>query len=113
LVFGLNHRPSGLEKSWRYRASVDSARAALAKAEANVAAARMKADRLRQLAAIDAVSKQGSEDKAAALKRAEVDAGDLVVIGERVADNLSTDGRRAWFYLLNRDTGQGRLEPKE
>ena len=42
-----------------YEAALDSAQAALMKAEANVTPARLKAERFRELLAIKAVSKQG------------------------------------------------------
>lgn len=56
-----------------YRASVDSAQAALAKAEANVVTAKLKAQRYDELAGIDAVSKQARDDAQATLKQAEAD----------------------------------------
>ena len=56
-----------------YQAAVDSARAALTKAQANVAAAKSKANRYSQLAKIEAVSKQSSDDAAAALAQAQAD----------------------------------------
>ena len=56
-----------------YQAAVDSARAALGKARANLVAARSKANRLGQLAQIEAVSKQTSEDAQAAQAQAEAD----------------------------------------
>lgn len=56
-----------------YQAAVASAKAALARAEANAFALRKKAERYRQLVAIDAVSKQDYDDIAAALSQAEAD----------------------------------------
>jgi len=56
-----------------YRAEVERAAAALAKAEANVATARLRAERYEELAAIDAVSKQARDDAVVALKQAEAD----------------------------------------
>ncbi len=56
-----------------YQAAVDSAKAALAKAEANVTVARLKAERYRELSSINAVSKQSQDDAVAALKQAEAD----------------------------------------
>lgn len=56
-----------------YRAEVDRAQAALAKAEANVATARLRAERYEDLATIDAVSKQARDDAVVALKQAEAD----------------------------------------
>jgi membrane fusion protein (multidrug efflux system) len=54
-----------------YRASVDQAEAALAMAEANLPAARARAERLRGLAASHAVGEQDVDDAEAAFRRAE------------------------------------------
>lgn len=54
-----------------YQASYDSAKGALAQAEAAVLSARPKAKRYRELAAIDAVSKQDTEEAQAALREYE------------------------------------------
>ncbi|HMK60734.1 MAG TPA: efflux RND transporter periplasmic adaptor subunit [Dissulfurispiraceae bacterium] len=56
-----------------YQAAFNSSKAALARAEANVIPARLKADRYRELVKINAVSKQDNDDVAAALKQAEAD----------------------------------------
>ncbi|MBV8034056.1 MAG: efflux RND transporter periplasmic adaptor subunit [Pelomonas sp.] len=56
-----------------YQAVLDTAKAALAKAEANVTTVRLKADRYQQLADVDAVSKQLRDDTQAALKQAQAD----------------------------------------
>lgn len=56
-----------------YQASVASAEAALARAEATFASARLKAARQRELAQIQAVSRQDSEDAEAALQQAKAD----------------------------------------
>lgn len=56
-----------------YQAAYDSAKAALAKAEANVTVARLKAERYKELSAINAVSKQSHDDAIATLKQAEAD----------------------------------------
>lgn len=56
-----------------YQATLDSARASLARAEANLYAARLKAGRHAELVTIDAVSKQANDDASAALKQAEAD----------------------------------------
>ncbi len=56
-----------------YEAALDSAQAALMKAEANVTPARLKAERVRELLAIKAVSKQEYDDAQAAFKQAEAD----------------------------------------
>ncbi len=58
-----------------YKALLDSARANLAKAEANVAPARLKRDRFRDLVNISAVSKQEYEDADAAYKQALAEVG--------------------------------------
>ena len=57
----------------KYEAALDSAQAALMKAEANVTPARLKAERFRELLAIKAVSKQEYDDAQAAFKQAEAD----------------------------------------
>lgn len=54
-----------------YEAALDSAKAALARSEANLVAARLRADRYKDLVAINAVSKQDYDDAFAALKQAE------------------------------------------
>ena len=56
-----------------YEAALDSAQAALMKAEANVTPARLKAERFRELLAIKAVIKQEYDDAQAAFKQAEAD----------------------------------------
>ncbi|SNB47110.1 efflux RND transporter periplasmic adaptor subunit [Geobacter sp. DSM 9736] len=56
-----------------YQAAYASAKATLAKAEAAVVPVRLKAERFRELVAINAVSKQDADDTAAALKNAEAD----------------------------------------
>ncbi len=56
-----------------FQAALDSARAALAKSEANLPAIRSKAERYRALFAEKAVSQQDYEDREAALKQAEAD----------------------------------------
>jgi membrane fusion protein (multidrug efflux system) len=56
-----------------YQAAYDSAKAALAKAEANLAPARLKAERYKELVKIDAVSQQEADDASAALKQVEAD----------------------------------------
>ncbi len=56
-----------------YQAALDSAKAALAKAEANATTAKLKAARYDELAGIDAVSKQLRDDTQAALKQAQAD----------------------------------------
>jgi membrane fusion protein (multidrug efflux system) len=56
-----------------YKAGYDSAVASLAKAEANLTPARLKAERYRELLKINAVSKQDAEDAEASFKQAEAD----------------------------------------
>lgn len=56
-----------------YQATLDSARASLARAEANLEAARLKAGRHAELVRIEAVSRQANDDASAALKQAEAD----------------------------------------
>ncbi|WP_068878690.1 MULTISPECIES: efflux RND transporter periplasmic adaptor subunit [unclassified Phenylobacterium] len=53
-----------------YRASLDSANAALAQAQATASSAKLKADRYRELVAINAVSKQDNDDAQAAAQSA-------------------------------------------
>lgn len=64
-----------------YQAAYDSARASLARAEANADAAQLRAERHAGLVAIEAVSKQANDDAQAALKqaRAEVAAAKAAV----------------------------------
>lgn len=56
-----------------YRVAHDAARATLAKAEANLASARVTSNRLNQLAERNAVSKQQRDDAVAAVKQGEAD----------------------------------------
>lgn len=56
-----------------YQAGYDSAKATLARAEANLYAARVKAERYAGLVKIEAVSKQANDDAAAALKQAQAE----------------------------------------
>ncbi|MDR7332223.1 efflux RND transporter periplasmic adaptor subunit [Roseateles asaccharophilus] len=56
-----------------YQTALDSARASLAKAEANATTAKLKAARYDELAGIDAVAKQLRDDTQAALKQAQAD----------------------------------------
>jgi membrane fusion protein (multidrug efflux system) len=56
-----------------FQATVDSAQAALAKAQAALASAQVKADRYKELAAIEAVSKQSNDESEAAYKQALAD----------------------------------------
>lgn len=54
-----------------YEATLDSAKAALARSEANLTAARLRSDRYKDLVAINAVSKQDHDDAEAARQQAE------------------------------------------
>ena len=56
-----------------FQATVDSAQAALAKAQAALVSAQVKADRYKELAAIEAVSKQSNDESEAAYKQALAD----------------------------------------
>ena len=56
-----------------YQAAYASARAALGKAEASLTPVRLKAERFKQLVAINAVSKQDYDDAAAAVRSAEAE----------------------------------------
>ncbi len=56
-----------------YQATYDSAKAALARAEANLVPLRLKAKRYAELVEINAVSRQEYDDASAALKQAEAD----------------------------------------
>ena len=56
-----------------FQAALDSAKASLARSEANLPAIRAKAKRLADLAEVQAVSRQDADDAAAALKQVEAD----------------------------------------
>ena len=56
-----------------YQAALDSAKAQLARAEANIATSRVRAERYKELVEIKAVSRQEFDDAVAALKQAEAD----------------------------------------
>ena len=71
-----------------YQAAFDQARAALAMAEANLPAARSRAERLRGLAAIHAVGQQDSDDAAAALATAEANVAAARAASENARINL-------------------------
>jgi membrane fusion protein (multidrug efflux system) len=58
-----------------YQAAFDSAQASLARAEANVEAARLKAGRYAELVKIEAVSAQANDEAQAAQKQAQADVG--------------------------------------
>ncbi len=69
-----------------YEAAYSSAQAALAKAEANLLPARLKAERYQELVKINAVSQQDHENAVAALKQAEaeVEAGKAALEAARI-----------------------------
>jgi len=69
-----------------YNAALASARAALARAEANLTPLRLRAERYRELVAIKAVSQQDYDDTVAALKQAgaEIEAGKAAVETARI-----------------------------
>jgi len=56
-----------------YQAAYDSARASLARAEANVTSIRYRSERYKELVSIKAVSRQDYDDTVAALKQAEAE----------------------------------------
>ncbi len=56
-----------------FQAALDNAKAALSRSEANLLAIRLKAERLQELLADKAVSRQDYDDAAAALKQTEAD----------------------------------------
>ena len=56
-----------------YQAALENAKAALTRSEANLPAIRLKAERIRELLADNAVSRQDYDDVTAALKQAEAD----------------------------------------
>jgi membrane fusion protein (multidrug efflux system) len=72
-----------------YQASVDSARAALAKARANVETLRPKAARYKELAEIKAVAQQDTDDALAALRQAEADVASARATLDSAAINLA------------------------
>lgn len=78
-----------------YQAAYDSARAALARAEANVIPARLREKRFRELVAINAVSRQDYDDADAALKQAEADVASARAAVETARINLAYTSVRA------------------
>lgn len=71
-----------------YQAAFDSARASLARAEANLDAARLKAERYAELVKIEAVSKQANEESVAAMKQAQADVGSAKAALDRTRIDL-------------------------
>lgn len=72
-----------------YQAAHESARASLAKAEANLATARLKAGRYQELVGIKAVSQQAYDEASAALKQAEADVAAGKATAEAARINLA------------------------
>jgi len=72
-----------------YQASYDSARAALAKSEANLRSTRLKSQRYDELVAIKAVSQQDHDDASAALQQAEADVASARAAVETARINLA------------------------
>lgn len=72
-----------------YQAIYDSAKAALARAEATVYAERLKAQRYAELVKIDAVSKQANDEATAALKKAEAEVASARAAVEKARIDLA------------------------
>lgn len=72
-----------------YQAAHASARAALARAEANLIPARLKEERFRELVKIKAVSQQDYDDASAALKQAEAEVAAASAAVETARINLA------------------------
>jgi membrane fusion protein (multidrug efflux system) len=72
-----------------FQAALDSARAALAKSEANLAVTRLKFERYKGLLVEKAVSRQDYDDKEAALKQAEADIEACKAAVETASINLA------------------------
>ncbi|WP_298436118.1 efflux RND transporter periplasmic adaptor subunit [Geobacter sp.] len=72
-----------------YQAAFASARAALARAEANLIPARLKEERFRDLVKIKAVSQQDYDDASASLKQAEADVAAARAAVETARINLA------------------------
>jgi len=72
-----------------YQAAYASAKAALARAEANLMPARLKEERFRDLVKIKAVSQQDYDDASAALKQAEADVAAANAAVETARINLA------------------------
>jgi membrane fusion protein (multidrug efflux system) len=72
-----------------YQATVDSGIANLARAEANLDAARLKAERYAELVKIEAVSKQANDDAAAAMKQGQAEVAAARATLERARIDLA------------------------
>lgn len=71
-----------------YRAASANAKAALARAEANLVPARLKAERFQELVAINAVSRQDYDDASAMFKQAEAEVAANQAVVEAARINL-------------------------
>ncbi|WP_374575800.1 efflux RND transporter periplasmic adaptor subunit [Phenylobacterium sp.] len=71
-----------------FRAAYDQAQAALANAQANLAAAKLKSDRYAELVKIEAVSKQDADDALAAYKQADASVAQQKAAVESAKINL-------------------------
>jgi len=78
-----------------YEAAHASAKAALSRAEANVVPRRLKAERFKELVAINAVSRQDADDADAALRQAEADVEGAKAALETARINLAHTRVRA------------------
>lgn len=72
-----------------YQAAFESAKASVAKAEANLASTRSKASRYEELVAIKAVSQQDNDDAQAALKQGQADVAATKAAVETARINLA------------------------
>lgn len=72
-----------------HQAAYNSAMAGLARAEANLVPAKLKADRYKELIAINAVSQQDYDDVSAAIKLAEADVESARAVVETARINLA------------------------
>ncbi|MCX6992690.1 MAG: efflux RND transporter periplasmic adaptor subunit [Kiritimatiellaeota bacterium] len=75
-----------------YEAAYASAKASLARTEANLPPARLKAERYKELVDIKAISQQNYDDAVAALKQAEADVGIARAAMETARINLAYTG---------------------
>ena len=71
-----------------YQAAYASAKAALARAEANLVSVRLKAERFQELVAINAVSRQDYDDASSMLKQAEAEVAANQAVVEAARINL-------------------------
>lgn len=78
-----------------YQAAHESAKAALERAEANLFAAKLKAQRYAELAKVEAVSKQSDDEATAALKQAQADVSSAKAALEKARIDLGYTSVRA------------------